>query len=46
MATKKTYSVDEAFIKATHKEACGTWKIKIEKKFPEVFKPKETVYNF
>ena len=46
MATAKKYSVDVAFIKAAHKEACGEWKTKIEKKFPEVFKPKKQVYSF
>jgi len=46
MGTKKTYSVDAAFIKAAHKEACSPWKAKIEKKFPDVFKPKETVHRF
>lgn len=46
MATKKNYSVDSAFIKAAHKDACSTWKNKIEKKFPDVFKPKVTTHNF
>ncbi len=46
MATKKTYNVDAAFIKAAHKDACSSWKNKIEKKFPEVFKPKETIHSF
>jgi hypothetical protein len=37
MATKN-YTVDEKFIKDAHKAACGEWKVKMEKKFPEVFK--------
>ena len=44
MATKKTYNVDPAFIKEAHKAACSDWKKKIEKKFPELFKP--TAYDF
>lgn len=46
MATSKKYSVDATFIKAAHKEACSDWKTKIEKKFPEVFKPKEVICEF
>jgi hypothetical protein len=40
------FEVDTAFIKAAHKSACTEWKAKIEKKFPEAFKPKDEYYNF
>lgn len=33
------YKVNEEFIREAHGEACSKWKEKIEKQFPEIFKP-------
>ena len=46
LVENKEFLVDEDFIKAAHKVACSEWKSKIEAKFPEVFVPKEELFNF
>lgn len=38
----KTFKVTENFIKEAHTAACGKWKDRLEKEFPEVF---ETPYD-
>lgn len=35
---KKVFTVDKEFVMQAHESACSTWKYKIEKKFPELFK--------
>ena len=37
MSSKKTFTVDEQFIKDAYKEAPAEWKTKLEKRFPELF---------
>lgn len=37
--SNKKFSVDEEFIMSAYKAACGTWRSKLEGKFPELFTP-------
>lgn len=37
--SKKEFTVDIDFIKKAHAAACGDWKVILESKFPDAFKP-------
>lgn len=43
--SENMYQVDAEFIKEAHSAACGSWKRKIEEKFPDAF-PKDPRFKF